>query len=153
VVLDVDLDPVAQCTGGTPALVAELFALSAWILPNQAALAGIYPGLTAAELTRAIHADHGRPVVTTAGADGCWYTVGDEVRRARAPVVDAVDTVGAGDAFHGAFVAALMAGETLEGAVATASVCGAANCTAFGARAGMIDRAELERRRSEGGTP
>ncbi len=146
VLLDIDLDPIAQCVGGSSRLVADLLRSADYVLPNRDAMATLYPGLDARELTRAIHRDCGRPVVTTAGSDGCYYTSADgSVVHMAAPAVEVVDTVGAGDAFHGAFAWALMNGRGLDEAVRAGSVCGAAACTAFGAREGMLDRAAFEK--------
>lgn len=156
-VLDVDLDPIAQCIGGTPALFAQLLRAVDYVLPNRDAMGALYPGLDAAELTRAISSECARPVVTTAGVEGAYCVNVDDVesgeRRGRpgevvhvpAVRVAAVDTVGAGDAFHGGFVWSLMEGCTLEAAVRFASRCGAAACTAFGARTGMADHEALSR--------
>lgn len=48
--------------------------------------------------------------------------------------VDAVDTTGAGDAFHGAFAAGLASGKSWEQLLSHASAVGALSCTKLGAR-------------------
>lgn len=145
IVLDIDLDPVTQCVGGTPDLMAELFAAADYVLPNREAVAGMYRHDTTDELCMRIQADARSPVIMTCGADGaCWCDSSGSVRWIEAFPVEVVDTVGAGDAFHGGCVAALMRGLPLETAIEVGNRCGAANCTAFGARSGMIDGSGID---------
>lgn len=56
-------------------------------------------------------------VVVTRGAQGANVLVGDRRTAIAAPVVDAVDTTGAGDGFTGALAAALQAGRSLHDGV------------------------------------
>jgi len=56
--------------------------------------------------------------------------------------VEAVDTTGAGDAFHGAFAAGLAAGMDWEELLGYASAVGALCCTKYGARIGIPTGAE-----------
>lgn len=57
--------------------------------------------------------------------------------------VEAVDTTGAGDAFHGAFAAALSAGMGWAELLRYASAVGALCCTKYGARIGIPTGAEV----------
>jgi sulfofructose kinase len=57
--------------------------------------------------------------------------------------VNAVDTTGAGDAFHGAFAVGLALGKNWEELLRFASAAGAFCCTKFGGRPGMPATAEL----------
>lgn len=57
--------------------------------------------------------------------------------------VEAVDTTGAGDAFHGAFAAALSAGMGWTELLRYASAVGALCCTKYGARIGIPTGAEV----------
>lgn len=57
--------------------------------------------------------------------------------------VDAKDTTGAGDAFHGGFIAAMLEGASIDGALHMANAVAALNCTRLGARGGLPTRAEL----------
>jgi sulfofructose kinase len=64
-----------------------------------------------AEAVRGLWHPHRSAVVITCGARGCWFTEsGDAVRRFQAPEVDATNTAGCGDVFHGAYVAGLAFG-------------------------------------------
>jgi len=59
--------------------------------------------------------------------------------------VEAVDSTGAGDAFHGAYAAALALDMPWLDTLRFASAAGAACCERLGARPGMPDRAALDR--------
>jgi sulfofructose kinase len=59
--------------------------------------------------------------------------------------VDAVDTTGAGDIFHGAFALRIAGGEELLSALRYASAAAALGCAKMGARAAIPTRAEVER--------
>jgi sulfofructose kinase len=58
--------------------------------------------------------------------------------------VRAVDTLGAGDVFHGAFALAVAEGRTERDAVRFASAAAAVKCTLAGGRAGIPDRAMVD---------
>jgi ribokinase len=83
-------------------------------------------------------------VVVTLGADGAVIVDDSGTTAVAAPVVDVVDTTGAGDALCGALAAELSAGSDLESAVRTAVRAGALATTRRGAIAAMPGRAEVE---------
>ncbi len=58
--------------------------------------------------------------------------------------VNVVDTTGAGDIFHGAFVYGLLAGWTVERTLDFSNAAAALNCTAVGARGGAAGLEEIE---------
>lgn len=87
----------------------------------------------------------GCALVVTLGADGVLVAAGDEVETLAAYPVDAIDTVGAGDAFVGALAAALASGESLRAAVAWGAGAGALTATVSGARHPALDREAVER--------
>lgn len=58
--------------------------------------------------------------------------------------VDAVDTLGAGDVWHGAFALGLGEGRAEREAIRYASAVAAIKCTRFGGRSGIPDRRETE---------
>lgn len=72
-----------------------------------------------------------------------WLEDGGE-RRVPAPVVNAIDTLAAGDVFHGAFALCIGEGETVADAVRFANAAAAIKCTRFGGRLGAPNRAEAE---------
>ena len=60
-------------------------------------------------------------------------------------VVETVDTTGAGDVFHGAFIYGLLAGWNLDRTLDFSNALAGLNCTALGARGGIKSRAEAEK--------
>jgi len=76
-------------------------------------------------------------VVITLGEQGLIWQRGQESGQLAAPPVTAVDTTGAGDAFHGAFAAAIAANLDWLEVLRYASVAGALCCTQMGARPGL----------------
>lgn len=83
-------------------------------------------------------------VVVTLGERGLiWRRQGESDHLPAFPV-EAADTTGAGDAFHGAFAAAVAAGYCWEDTLRLASAVGALCCTRLGARPGIPRRSEVE---------
>lgn len=81
----------------------------------------------------------------TAGAQGCWYARSDgETCHQVALRVEVVDTTGCGDVFHGAYMAELARGESIEQALRVATVAAGIKATRPGGRQGIPDRAEVE---------
>jgi sulfofructose kinase len=79
-----------------------------------------------------------RVVVQTEGADGS-YTVtadGEEFHTPAFPI-QVVDTTGAGDVFHGAYIAGLVHGWDLKKIATFSSAASAIKCTRLGGRAGI----------------
>jgi 2-dehydro-3-deoxygluconokinase len=72
-------------------------------------------------------------------------TASEAIRNTALDVPAVVDSVGAGDAFAGGFIAATLEGKPLEEALRAANACGAAAVTVVGDMGGLPDRQELER--------
>jgi sulfofructose kinase len=83
-------------------------------------------------------------LLVTDGPRGAWYMDGGRVVHAPAFPIKAVDTLGAGDTWHGALAVALAERQPLAEAVRFANGAAALKCLAFGGRAGMPTRAALE---------
>jgi len=83
-------------------------------------------------------------VCVTAGEKGCWWGEGGTIRHTPAPVVEAVDTLAAGDVFHGAFAFGLVEGWAMQSVIGFASAAAAIKCTRFGGRLGAPTRGEIE---------
>ena len=84
-------------------------------------------------------------ISVTAGENGCfWFdeTTGNVFHLA-APRVKAVDTLAAGDIFHGAFALAIAEGVPIEETMRLSSMAAALKCQVFGGRIGAPTRAEL----------
>jgi sulfofructose kinase len=78
-----------------------------------------------------------RCVVITLGERGLIWRRGQEAGSMPAYAVDSVDTTGAGDAFHGAFAAALSMKMSWEDTLRYSSAAGALCCMKMGARTGI----------------
>ncbi|MGR9046815.1 MAG: carbohydrate kinase family protein [Gammaproteobacteria bacterium] len=81
-------------------------------------------------------------VIITLGEKGLRWRRGQEQGALPAFPVTALDTTGAGDAFHGAFAAALAAGMAWLDVLRYASAAGALCCTKIGARLGLPTKEE-----------
>lgn len=80
----------------------------------------------------------------TLGSGGVMWLDGDRVRRLQSFPIHAVDTLGAGDTFHGSFALALAEKMNEPDAFRFASAVAAIKCSRFGGRAGVPTRAEVE---------
>lgn len=88
-------------------------------------------------------------VVLTLGPDGAMAFAPDQALLAGILPIQALDTVGAGDAFVGAFVAAMAADSGLADCLRRGSVAGGLACLQPGAQDGIPERAAIEARQSE----
>ena len=108
------------------------------------------PGLARAARTtapgdglRRIAGDVTGLVGVTLGPDGFLWLEDGRERRVPAPAIVAVDTLAAGDVWHGAFALALGEGSDVESAARFANAAAAIKCTRFGGRLGAPTRAEV----------
>ncbi len=86
----------------------------------------------------------------TLGRDGALAWDGEQFHYAPAYRVEAVDTTGAGDIFHGAFIYALLQGWPLGQQLEFSCAAAALNCLATGARGGIRPVGEIEHLRRHG---
>jgi sugar/nucleoside kinase (ribokinase family) len=77
--------------------------------------------------------------IVTHGADGAYYPFQGRLYQVKAPVVEAVDTTGAGDNFHGAFALALSKGLDLHKSVKLAVSVASLSCRGYGGREALPD--------------
>ena len=105
------------------------------------AIAGI-DGLDTA-LERIANATGAFLAVTNGPDDVLWREQG-ELRRTPVLQIDAVDTLGAGDVFHGVFALALAEKQDLAAAVRFASTAASLKCTRLGGSMAAPDRAAVE---------
>ena len=113
----------------------ELLSLSDWLIPNEVefeVLAG-QPPITDGVL-RAFARETASRLLVTLGEKGVALVSAscDRVIRVPAPMVDAVDTTGAGDAFVGAFVFGLAFGLDEREAIRLGNACAADSVTRTG---------------------
>jgi sulfofructose kinase len=126
-------------------LMLVLLSLSDYALFPAQALEDAFPGGSLEEkLGRALEAGPGHAGVTGGDAGYVWRNRAGQSGRQPAFKVDAVDTTGAGDAFHGAFAWALVNGWDGAECARVASAVAAIKCRHLGARAGLPTAGELE---------
>jgi ribokinase len=83
-------------------------------------------------------------VIITLGSQGCQIVAAKPFRPTPSPRVEAVDTVGAGDAFNGALAAALAEKRALRDAAAWACAAAALAVTRPGAQAALPLREAID---------
>lgn len=86
-----------------------------------------------------------RLVVQTEGAEGCYTTTAAECFHTPAFKVEVVDTTGAGDVFHGAYIFGLLQGWDVKRIARFASAVSAIKCTHLGGRSGIPGLAEVQK--------
>ena len=121
-----------------------LFKLGTHVIASSEALRGIAKttDLGAALRQLALHLDGF--VAVTDGPNGVYWLEGETLRHMPAFQVEAIDSLGAGDAFHAGFTLALAEGRNIEAALRFASAAAALKCTKFGGASGAPMRAEVE---------
>ena len=126
-----------------------LLSLADWIIPNEVEtqhLCGIMPScpITAAAAAARIRADVPTiSVALTLGKRGSWIDCREFVGLVPGFMVTAVDTVGAGDTWVGAFAVELARGSEPATAARFANAAAALSVTRLGAQVGMPNRAEV----------
>jgi sulfofructose kinase len=83
-------------------------------------------------------------VGVTVGAEGCLLLENGDLSTIAGFKVDVVDTLGAGDVFHGAYALAIAERASIAEAVHFANAAAALKCTRHGGRAGAPTRREVE---------
>jgi sugar/nucleoside kinase (ribokinase family) len=96
-----------------------------------------------AALTATAATVHGFLAVTDGPGDVLWIN-GGVLRRMPVPAIKAVDTLGAGDVFHGGFALALAEGQGEAAAMRFAAAAAALKCRRFGGIDGAPLRQEVE---------
>jgi sulfofructose kinase len=84
-------------------------------------------------------------VIITQGEKGLIWKRGEQRGRLDSFPVQAVDTTGAGDAFHGAFAAGLAAGKSWPELLQYSNAVGALCCTRYGARPAIPTAQDVRR--------
>jgi len=93
-----------------------------------------------------------RVVAQTEGRSGCYTISRDQNFHTPAFEVDVIDTTGAGDVFHGAYLVGLAKQWELQRTAAFASAVAALHCTVLGNRKGIPSMAEAEALMEDRGT-
>jgi sulfofructose kinase len=127
-----------------PDLLHELAPLSSHAIfsePGFQLFSGAGDVLTA--LPRCAAAFDGCMGVTLGERGFAWVEDG-RVRTVPSPKVEVVDTLAAGDVFHGTFAVAITEGQSIKAAAQLACAAAALKCTRFGGRTGIPTRAQAE---------
>ena len=119
-----------------PDVFEALLPLTDHAIFSEPALSGFAGSADAAALAGIARFGCGVAAVTI-GADGVTWLENDTVHRHPAYAVDAIDTTGAGDVFHGAYALAIGAGVKAADAMSFAAAAAALKCTRPGGRAGI----------------
>ncbi|HEY1987623.1 MAG TPA: ribokinase [Terracidiphilus sp.] len=138
--------PVMLDPAPAAALPDKIFSQLAWFTPNETE-ATLYTRENSIVKSAAeqLLAKGLRGVVLKRGGEGCYVSVaGNNSYWIRAFPVKAVDTVGAGDCFNGAFAVALLEGREPRNAARFASAAAAISVTRGGAQASMPSRSEVD---------
>ncbi|WP_209091040.1 sugar kinase [Agrobacterium tumefaciens] len=138
-ILDGDVAPVEILEKLAPAASHIVFSE-----PAAARLSGLE---TVKDMLPVLHARYPQTfLAVTAGPQGCWWTeAGDPTVHFQSTMqVEAVDTLAAGDIFHGTFALAMAERMESRAAIRRSSVAAALKCTVFGGRAGAPTREETE---------
>jgi sulfofructose kinase len=117
--------------------------------PTEPALLDRYRGCRLEEALAAAVGEGPRMVVATRGAGGSIAAVrradgGVRIEAATAPSLPIISTLGAGDVFHGALLAALVDGHDIGEAMRRANGAAALSCGALDGRSGIPSRAALD---------
>lgn len=89
---------------------------------------------------------HAKQIVMTNGAEGAIFYDSGKTVSAQAPIVDPVDTVGAGDLFAGAFLFSFNKGYDVETCLKFSCACASKVVTQYGARLSKADILELRKK-------
>ena len=120
-------------------LKKSLIEKATYITPNEHELRLIFDN----QETDAVLKQYPNKLIVTMGSRGVKYHDGNEIREVPSNMVDVVDTTGAGDTFCGALAAALVRGDSIEGAVIFANKAASFTVTRLGAQSGMPELADL----------
>jgi ribokinase len=128
------------------ALPDAIFRQVTWFTPNETEAAFYVANEAKVEETaKHLHAKGLRGVVLKRGAEGAFVSVaGEKAGWVKPFPVQAIDTVGAGDCFNGAFAVALLEGQDPWAAARFANAAAAISVTRRGAQASMPSRTEVD---------
>jgi len=140
-ILDADTAPAQE--------LHALIPLASHVLFSDSALSIVAPGMsTEAALLEVAGQNTAEVVGVTLGPQGAWVWTRESghVMKVPAPAVKAVDTLGAGDVWHGAFTWGLVMGLPMPEIVQWANLAAAMKCEVFGGVTGTPTLAQLQLR-------
>lgn len=134
--------PFLSIDGGNPIEGLDLTGVELYA-PTASTLRAVFPSDSLDAAVRAASAV-ARRVVATDGSAGSHVFHGGEVVAVPPFPIDAVSTMGAGDVFHGALLAGLIAGRDTIEAARWANAVAALSCRALDGRSGIPGARETE---------
>ena len=140
-ILDADTAPVQDLN--------DMIPLASHVLFSASALNIVRPGLAPDAALLDVAARNPADVVgVTLGSQGAllWTRVSGRVLHVPAPSIQAVDTLGAGDVWHGTFAWGLLRGLPMPEIVQWANLAAAMKCEVFGGVTGTPTWAQLQAR-------
>lgn len=133
--------PVVLNPAPAQQLPEEMLKLASFITPNETEFELISGSSSAeADLQHGMlnwEERYGNQLIITRGKQGSSFLLDGALETVKAPLVEVVDTTGAGDAFNSAFCVAYAGGQSKEQAVSFAVKAASLSVTKFGAQAGM----------------
>ena len=137
-ILDADTAPVE--------LLERLLPLATHIVASEPAAISLTGTANLSECVEILASRYDVFTAVTAGAQGCYWTerAGHSVQHVAGFPVKAVDTLAAGDVFHGAFALGLVEGGAMHDIIRFANAAAAIKCARFGGRSGSPSRAEVQ---------
>lgn len=137
---------VLDAEEATAEILAALTGCAEHTIFSERGLAVFAPGDAAGGLRKALTLG-ARVAAVTQGAAGVMWVRADspgEVQRQPGFAVAAIDTLGAGDVFHGAYTLVIAGGNSVRDAMRFACAAAAIKCTRPGGRSGAPSLAEVE---------
>jgi sulfofructose kinase len=123
----------------------ELLPLVDWLVVAES-FPGAYTGVADLEAAaRALLQDGAEVLIVTQGERGCRVWTKDAHFRIDGIEIEAKDTTGAGDAFHGGFIFGMLQGWSLYQAASFANAVAAINCQTLGGRRGLPSLSQVHR--------
>ena len=128
-----------------------LLALGTHVVSSAEALFGTTGLKDYGEALKKLAAHISGLLAVTDGPKGIYWLERGELRHLPAFKIKVIDSLGAGDAFHGGFTLALAEGRELPDILRFASATAALKCTKFGGASGAPTRAEVDSFLTENG--
>ena len=124
-------------------LSSELLELTDWLIPNESEFRELHGELPSSDKALQSFRPGKNSIVTLGALGAVLVKVDKSIVRIAAPIVSAVDTTGAGDAFVGTFASALASGMRPEAAVAFGVKVASLTVTRTGAQSSYPTHTEI----------
>jgi sulfofructose kinase len=134
--LDADSTPDNQ--------TAKLVEVASHVAFSENGLNAMAAGENVISALKQVNKDYEAWVCVTQGSKGTFWLDQEQLKSQPAYSVDVIDTLGAGDVFHGALIFALADGLAIPEAIKFSSATAALKCTQLGGRAGIPTREAVE---------